>query len=135
MALGKEKQTLNMARRRFVFRTNLAVLIFVALYGGFTSIIAAPGIVLGALLVAATTSPLIWWAFEYKHYIQSLDEFQSLLTMQALAISAGTALLIGSFWGVAEQFLGAPHVNAALLLPVAVLVHAFVQSRLARRYE
>lgn len=135
MALSEEKQTLNMARRRFVFRTNAAVLLFVVLYLTFLTLIAAPGFVLGAILVVVTTSPLIWWAFEYKQYIQSLDEFQSLLTMQALAISAGTALLIGSFWGVAEQFLGAPHVNAALLLPVAVLVHAFVQSRLARRYE
>ncbi len=133
--MSAEKQTLNIARRRFAFRTNVAVLIFVALYGGFTSFILAPGPVLGAVLVVVSISPLIWWAFEYKRYIQSLDEFQSLLTMQALAISAGIALLIGAVWGVAEQFLGAPHVNAALLLPVAVLVHAYVQSRLARRYE
>ena len=124
-----------LARRRFVRRTTAAVFAFAALYAGLSAILPSPAFATGAALTLLITAPLFWWAYEYQLYVRALDEFQSLLSLQAIAISAGAALLVGALWGVAEKFLGAPHLNAALLLPLAVLIHALAHSFLARRYQ
>jgi len=124
-----------MARRRFVRRTTVAVLAFAALYVGLSALLPSPAALAGLALAFVITAPLFWWAYEYQRYVRALDEFQSLLSLQAIAISAGAALLIGALWGVAEKFLGAAHLNAALLLPLAVLIHALAHSFLARRYQ
>lgn len=124
-----------LARRRFVRRTTAAVFSFAALYVGLSAIVPSPAVLAGVVISLLIMAPLFWWAYEYQRYVRALDEFQSLLSLQAIAISAGAALLVGALWGVAEKFLGAVHLNAALLLPLAVLIHALAHSFLARRYQ
>ncbi|GJL90945.1 hypothetical protein [Hyphococcus sp.] len=123
------------AQRRFVRRTGAAVLAFAGLYWIFSDFAGPYSTVIGFGLTVLVAAPLVFLAYEYYRYVNALDEFKGLLSLQAIAISAGAALLAGAFWGVAEKFLELPHLNAALLLPVAVVFHSLVLSGLARRFQ
>ena len=119
-------------RRRFVWRSTAAILLFGGAYVVGRNIDAPDA---GWALAALVAAPLLWWAYEYVSFVRSRDEFQSTLNIQSAAISAGGALFVGAIWGVAEKFLAAPHLNAALLLPVAALINSAAIEILSRRYQ
>ncbi|WP_339742650.1 hypothetical protein [uncultured Maricaulis sp.] len=68
-------------------------------------------------LLALPSLFLAGWVWAFSAMIQSSDEMMRDLRIRAVALSAGTVLLLATIWGLFAQLLDAPDLPAYLLLP------------------
>jgi len=100
------------AGRRYSIRTFLFMCGYVlALAGAVSGALDAIGGVSGWLLAAAVAAPVAGQIWATLSFIRESDEFVAALTAKRFILAAGLAIGLAVFWGFAERFAGAPHLE------------------------
>jgi hypothetical protein len=108
------------AQKRYVIRTNLFMLGYVAvniaaIAGAFDPIAGSrAGIVLG-LAVAAPIAGQLWATLALMN---ESDEFVRMLNAKRFILASGLAMTLFSAWGFAESYGDAPHAPGWLIYPL-----------------
>jgi hypothetical protein len=108
------------AQKRYVIRTNLFMLGYVAvniaaIAGAFDPIVGSrAGIVLG-LAVAAPIAGQLWATLALMN---ESDEFVRMLNAKRFILASGLAMTLFSAWGFAESYGDAPHAPGWLIYPL-----------------
>ena len=115
------------AAKRYSFRTAAFMIgyvaaLFAAVGGAFETI----GGVSGWVLAAAVSAPVAGQIWATLAFIKESDEFVSAVTAKRFIISAGLALAAAVFWGFAEKFAEAPHIEGWWLYVVFWAVMGFM---------
>jgi len=112
--------TMDPAQKRYVIRTNLFMLGYVAvniaaIAGAFDPIVGSrAGIVLG-LAVAAPIAGQLWATLALMN---ESDEFVRMLNAKRFILASGLAMTLFSAWGFAESYGDAPHAPGWLIYPL-----------------
>jgi hypothetical protein len=112
--------TMDTAQKRYVIRTNLFMLGYVAvniaaIAGAFDPIVGSrAGIVLG-LAVAAPIAGQLWATLALMN---ESDEFVRMLNAKRFILASGLAMTLFSAWGFAESYGDAPHAPGWLIYPL-----------------
>ena len=114
------------AERRYLVRTLAAMAVFALAMLGLDRLLPEPEGGAALAVTLAIIAPLMFWAYEYQHFIRHIDEMLARLQLQGAAIAGGLALLLAAFWGVAETNGLLPDLNPALFLPVATAAHGVI---------
>jgi putative oxidoreductase len=93
--------------RTLVFMAAYAVVLMLAVGGALDAI----GGVSGWLLAAAVSAPVAGQIWATLSFIKESDEFVAAVTAKRFIIAAGLTLALAVFWGFAEMFAGAPHLE------------------------
>lgn len=100
------------AAKRYAIRTTLFMLGYVAaLTAAIGGAFEAIGGVSGWILAAAVAAPVAGQIWATLSFIKESDEFVAAVTAKRFIIAAGLAMAVAVFWGFAEMFAAAPHVE------------------------
>lgn len=100
------------AARRYTFRTLGFMLGYVgALVGVIGGALDSIGGVSGWLLAAAVSAPVAGQIWATLSFIRESDEFVAAVTAKRFILAAGLAMGLAVFWGFAERFAAAPHLE------------------------
>ena len=104
------------AARRYTFRTLGFMLGYVgALVGVIGGALDSIGGVSGWLLAAAVSAPVAGQIWATLSFIRESDEFVAAVTAKRFILAAGLAMGLAVFWGFAERFAAAPHLEGWLV--------------------
>lgn len=93
--------------RTFLFMGGYVAALFLAVSGALDSI----GGVSGWALAAAVAAPVAGQIWATLAFIRDSDEFVAALTAKRFILAAGLAIGLSVFWGFAEKFAQAPHLE------------------------
>lgn len=100
------------AARRYTFRTLGFMLGYAgALVGVIGGALDSIGGVSGWLLAAAVSAPVAGQIWATLSFIRESDEFVAAVTAKRFILAAGLAMGLAVFWGFAERFAAAPHLE------------------------
>ena len=100
------------AAKRYALRTISFMLGYVgALLGAMSGALDSIGGVSGWLLAAAVSAPVAGQIWATLSFMRESDEFVAALTAKRFIVAAGLTLALAVFWGFAELFAGAPHLE------------------------
>lgn len=100
------------AAKRYAFRTAGFMLGYVgALMGAVGGALDAIGGVSGWILALAVSAPVAGQIWATLSFMKESDEFVAAVTAKRFIIAAGLTLALSVFWGFAELFAGAPHLE------------------------
>lgn len=100
------------AAKAYAFRTVLFMLGYVAaLVLAVGGALDAIGGVSGWVLAAAVAAPVAGQIWATLAFIRDSDEFVAGVTAKRFILAAGLTFALSVFWGFAEKFAGAPHVE------------------------
>lgn len=93
--------------RTLLFMLGYGVALVLALGGALEAI----GGVSGWLLAAAVSAPVAGQLWATLVFMRDSDEFIAGLTARRFIVAAGLTFALCVFWGFAEKFAGAPHIQ------------------------
>ena len=100
------------AAKRYSIRTVLFMIGYsVALMAAVSGALDAIGGISGWLLAATVAAPVAGQIWATLSFIRESDEFVAALTAKRFILAAGLAIGLTVFWGFAERFAGAPHLE------------------------
>lgn len=100
------------AAKAYTFRTVFFMLGYVvALLLAVGGALDAIGGVSGWVLAAAVAAPVAGQIWATLAFIRDSDEFVAGVTAKRFILAAGLTFALSVFWGFAEKFAGAPHVE------------------------
>jgi len=100
------------AAKAYTFRTVFFMLGYVvALLLAVGGALDAIGGVSGWILAAAVAAPVAGQIWATLVFIRDSDEFVAGVTAKRFILAAGMTFALSVFWGFAEKFAGAPHVE------------------------
>jgi len=100
------------AAKAYMFRTTLFMLGYVAaLVLAVGGALDAIGGVSGWVLAAAVAAPVAGQIWATLAFIRASDEYVAGVTSRRFIIAAGVTFALCVFWGFAEKFAGAPHIE------------------------
>lgn len=100
------------AAKRYSIRTTLFMLGYVAaLFAAVGGALDAIGGVSGWVLAAAVSAPVAGQIWATLSFMRESDEFVAAVTAKRFIIAAGLAMGLAVFWGFAEMFARAPHLE------------------------
>ncbi|MBL0948927.1 hypothetical protein [Brevundimonas sp.] len=100
------------AAKAYTFRTVFFMLGYVvALLLAVGGALDAIGGVSGWILAAAVAAPVAGQIWATLAFIRDSDEFVAGVTARRFILAAGLTFALSVFWGFAEKFAGAPHVE------------------------
>ncbi len=100
------------AAKAYTFRTVFFMLGYVvALLLAVGGALDAIGGVSGWVLAAAVAAPVAGQIWATLAFIRDSDEFVAGVTARRFILAAGMTFALSVFWGFAEKFAGAPHVE------------------------
>lgn len=100
------------AARAYTFRTVFFMLGYViALVLAVGGALDAIGGVSGWVLAAAVAAPVAGQIWATLAFIRDSDEFVAVVTAKRFILAAGLTFALSVFWGFAEKFAEAPHVE------------------------
>lgn len=100
------------AAKRYTFRTAGFMLGYVgALMGAVGGALDAIGGVSGWLLALAVSAPVAGQIWATLSFMKESDEFVAAVTAKRFIIAAGLTFALAVFWGFAEMFAAAPHLE------------------------
>lgn len=100
------------AAKAYTFRTVFFMLGYVAaLVLAVGGALDAIGGVSGWVLAAAVAAPVAGQIWATLAFIRDSDEFVAVVTAKRFILAAGLTFALSVFWGFAEKFAGAPHVE------------------------
>jgi len=108
--------------RTFLFMGGYVVANVAAIFGAFDDM-TPRGAIAFALVVSA---PLIGHIWSFLAWIRESDEFVRGVAMKRLVIAMGITLAVCSVWGFMELYAKAPHVSAAMVVPLLWLAYGIV---------
>lgn len=85
--------------------------------------------------VAAAIFILGFWYFQYVGFYRSLDEFERVLELKAMAIAGGVVIWIAAASWLVEEFLGASQLRMVLLAPVYAVVYLIARVAISLGYR
>jgi hypothetical protein len=106
--------------RRYVFRT-------LAFMGGYVAVMVfamtdawddVKSPTAGWVLAFAASAPIVGQIWATLSLMNEADEFVRAVTARQFIIAAGLVMALATFWGFAESFAGAPHVEAWFVYPL-----------------
>lgn len=95
------------AFRTFFFMLGYVIALFLAVGGALDAI----GGVSGWFLAAAVSAPVAGQIWATLAFIRDSDEFVAAVTAKRFILAAGVTFALCVFWGFAEKFAGAPHIE------------------------
>ena len=114
--------------RTLLFMSGYAAALVLASSGALDAI----GGVTGWLLAAAVAAPVAGQIWATLAFIKESDEYVSALIAKRFIISAGLAMGLAVFWGFAEMFADAPHLEGwwvyVVFWGLMALMNVFVRS-------
>ena len=120
-------ETRTTADKKYILRTILFmggyVLINLAAITGAFDDMKSPATWIFALVVSAPVAGHLWAVLAW---LRDSDEFVRTVAAKRLIVGTGITLALASAWGFLEIYAKAPHVPAALLLPLFWLSFATV---------
>ena len=93
--------------RTLFFMVGYVVALFLAIGGALDAV----GGVSGWVLAAAVSAPVAGQIWATLAFIRDSDEFVAAVTAKRFIIAAGLTLALAVFWGFAEKFAEAPHIE------------------------
>ncbi|MEJ2150033.1 MAG: hypothetical protein P8Z40_11185 [Chloroflexota bacterium] len=72
---------------------------------------------------------------EFRHGLDTLDELQRRIQLEAFAFSLGCTSMLAFAYGMLEAFGGEPHVSLIFVLPVAAIFWGVGAVLARRRYQ
>ena len=112
--------TMDPAQKRYVIRTNLFMLGYVAvniaaIAGAFDPIVGSRASIVLGLAVAAPIAGQLWATLALMN---ESDEFVRMLNAKRFILASGLAMTLFSAWGFAESYGDAPHAPGWLIYPL-----------------
>lgn len=85
--------------------------------------------------VAAAIFILGFWYFQYVGFYRSLDEFERVLELKAMAIAGGVVIWIAAASWLVEAFLGAGELQMIFLAPIYSVVYVIARAVVSSGYR